>query len=182
MGLPRSGAILVESVLSSFDRVAALGEQELLPRIVNQINVDEVYYLKSLLVSDMEMLNKIADAYLSHFDSGGKPFFIDKLASNFWNIGLILSFVSMRKIFVIRNTHRLLGSRCSSSFLSKDMNIGSVERTSYYYKYYSELWDTPFESSILTIDYEQLFHRPYDIFTNIFPFLFCPGILTTRAV
>ena len=95
VGMQRSGSTLVEQILASHPLIEGTSELPLIPQINREIALDKALagaLFERLAVLDREQWRAIGDEYLaraSAFRHTDRPYFVDKLPSNWTNIGLI---------------------------------------------------------------------------------------------
>ena len=108
LGMPRSGSTLVEQILSSHPEVMGAGELNIIQNMFADCftNVNQAQLQLQHLLSDSQMLNKLAEAYLAKLPPLRKSCFhvIDKQPFNFLYIGFIyLLFPRARIIHTMRD-------------------------------------------------------------------------------
>jgi len=106
VGMPRSGAALIEKILSRINGVHALGEQEAMVFIAS----DYQHYQAAGQIQkpnelSSEQWQSMRQAYLDKISDLSKRIFVDKTPNNFENVGLILKlFPEAKVIQVHRNS------------------------------------------------------------------------------
>jgi len=90
VGMPRSGSTLVEQILATHPLVSGLGEVPYLGESVEQImpRGDAAYYPRLLPYLTDRSLGRIRQLYLNRVPHD-RPFFTDKMLSNFYHVGLV---------------------------------------------------------------------------------------------
>jgi tetratricopeptide (TPR) repeat protein len=166
VGLPRSGSTLVEQILASHSRIEGTMELVNLPNIVRLITIDggkhQLPYPTSLEKFGNEELLAYGRAYL---DSTAvyrtdKPFFIDKLPTNFDKIGLI-HLILPQAIIIDARRHPLdCGLSCYKQHFAGGHHFSySLENIGHYYNDYLRLmdhWDSVLPQKVLCVQYEKV--------------------------
>lgn len=105
IGLQRSGSTLVEQILSSHPLIEATSELPLIPQLSRQIAKDPGLHGNDLFerisALDERQLEALGKSYIDRaaaFRHTDRPYFIDKLPSNWSNVGLIRSILPKAKI------------------------------------------------------------------------------------
>ena len=171
-GLPRSGSTLVEQILASHSQIEGTMELVNLPNIVRLITIDggkhELPYPSSLTKFAKEELLAYGQAYM---DSTAvyrkdKPFFIDKLPTNFDKIGLI-HMILPQAIIIDSRRHPLdCGLSCFKQHFAGGHHFSySLENIGHYYNDYLRLmdhWDSVLPQKVLCIQYENMVSNTED--------------------
>jgi tetratricopeptide (TPR) repeat protein len=167
LGRPRSGSTLVEQILASHPAIEGVGELpyigDLVPQLANS---------GSGAVRYPEALEKLEDAALADFGisylqsaglhrKSGRPYFVDKMPSNFVHVGMIHMILPNAKIIDVR---RNPAATCHSMFKH---NLGksnvSLEELGRLYREYVELmahFDRVLPGRVHRVIYEQLVANP----------------------
>jgi len=165
-GLPRSGSTLVEQILASHSKIEGTMELVNLPNIVRLITIDggkhKLPYPSSLSKFDAQELAAYGQAYI---DSTAvyrkdKPFFIDKLPTNFDKIGLI-HLILPQAIIIDARRHPLdCGLSCFKQHFAGGHHFSySLENIGHYFNDYLRLmdhWDVVLPEKIKCIQYEEM--------------------------
>ncbi|WP_217430245.1 tetratricopeptide repeat-containing sulfotransferase family protein [Sphingomonas bacterium] len=119
VGLPRSGSTLVEQILASHSQVEGtmeLSDLNMVARKLGAAGGEPDDYLDRLLAADADALFALGQEYLDRTRIQRKtdrPFFIDKMPSNFEHIGLIRLILPNAKII---DTRRHPMANCFAAF------------------------------------------------------------------
>jgi tetratricopeptide (TPR) repeat protein len=172
LGLPRSGSTLVEQILASHSLVEGCGELVALPAIVRQLegsHADEPEQADD----DAEALfrsrpiSSLGEEYLERtrfFRRLARPYFTDKMPSNFHHLGVICTVLPNAKIIDVRrhpldcclsNFKQIFPNRHDPSYALADMGL--------YYRGYVELlahFDRILPGRIHRVIYEDLVRDP----------------------
>jgi tetratricopeptide (TPR) repeat protein len=166
VGLPRSGSTLVEQILASHSQIEGTMELVNLPNIVRLITIDggkhDLPYPTSLSKFTKDELLAYGQTYM---DSTAvyrtdKPFFIDKLPTNFDKIGLI-HLIMPRAIIIDARRHPLdCGLSCYKQHFASGHHFSySLEHIGHYYNDYLRLmdhWDQVLPQKVLCVQYEEM--------------------------
>jgi tetratricopeptide (TPR) repeat protein len=166
LGLPRSGSTLVEQILASHSQIEGTMELVNLPNVVRLITIDggkhKLSYPESLWNFEREELLAYGKSYL---DSTAvyrtdKPFFIDKLPTNFDKIGL-LQLILPQAIIIDARRHPLdCGLSCfKQHFASGHQFSYSLPNIGHYYNDYLRLmdhWDSVLPQKVFCVQYEKM--------------------------
>lgn len=166
LGLPRAGSTLVEQILASHSQVEGTDElvnlpliSRLMDRIARKNGMDLTDYLKSFSVKE---LNNYGQKYLDDtaIYRSGKPYFIDKLPSNFLCIGLIHMILPNAIIIDVRRHPLDNGfSTYKQHFAVGNDFSYDLEHIGHYYNGYLKLmdyWDTVLPGKVHCLCYERL--------------------------
>ncbi len=169
VGLPRAGSTLIEQILASHSQVEGTME---LPNILHLIR-DLVYrsrpgdnprYPGVLAQLTREECARLGEQYIRDtlVYRHGKPFFIDKWPSNFWDLGFIHLILPNARIIDAR---REAIACCFSNFkqlFSADSGpqfVYSFEDLAHHYRLYLHLmrhWDAVLPGRVLHVQHEEL--------------------------
>jgi tetratricopeptide (TPR) repeat protein len=167
MGLPRSGSTLVEQILASHSSVEGAGElpviTEMARRLLQMQNARAREDADISMAPDMLDMKALGEEYLSRartFLKLGRPFFTDKMPSNFHHLGLICAMLPNAAIIDIRR-HPLANGfstfkQIFPAAVSPFYDLGDVGR---YYSGYVELmahFDRILPGRVHRIFYEDL--------------------------
>jgi len=157
VGMPRSGTTLVESIIGTNNNVFSGGEMISIPEILKR------YYENDNQNNNPPTLDEIAESYLNRVNylKGNHHYFIDKLPSNFYHIGLILLALPKAKIIHIdRDPWDIAISLfkqlyiANIPFASKFFNIACTIAN---YEHLMNYWREKIpENSMLSLKYEEL--------------------------
>ena len=153
LGMPRSGTTLLEQVLSSHSKIHGAGELNYLPKIIDNVNLDNIKnfdsFIKTLRSEYYSKVKQLSD----------KKFIIDKLPMNFRWIGFIVkAFPEAKIIHIQRNPMAVCWSNYKINFPDSGMDYSlSQKDTAEYYILYNDLmkfWSKNFKEKIININYE----------------------------
>ena len=153
LGMPRSGTTLLEQVLSSHSKIHGAGELNYLPKIIKNLNLDEIKIFDNFIkIIRSEYYKKVL--HLSD-----KKFIIDKLPMNFRWIGFIVkAFPEAKIIHIQRNPMAICWSNYKINFPDPGMDYSlSQKDTAKYYVLYHDLmkfWTDKLKEKIININYE----------------------------
>ncbi len=165
VGMPRSGTSLVEQILASHHEIHGAGELETLTLLIARslATRNGADYTASVSSATTELLNTIGTDYLKHLRtfSSSTTHVIDKLPSNFLNIGMIhLIFPNARIIHCQRNPVDTCLSIYKNYFSSSGHNYSyDLRELGAYYSLYEDLmahWNKVLPERLLNIRYEEL--------------------------
>jgi tetratricopeptide (TPR) repeat protein len=163
VGMFRSGSTLTEQLLAAFPGVAAGGEIDFLPRL---INTELAPFFESLAALTSERLDGFAARYRSELMrvSASAAYVIDKRPDNFLYIGLIKRLFPDAKI--VHTTRNPLDNCLSIFFLHLDQQMSyalSLKDIGHYYREYRRLmayWKSRFADDIFDFNYDALVEEP----------------------
>jgi tetratricopeptide (TPR) repeat protein len=163
VGMFRSGSTLAEQLLAGIPGVAAGGEIDFLPRIVNS---ELVPLFETLETISAEQLERIAVRYRAELTraSANATYVTDKLPDNFLYLGLIKRLFPDAKI--VHTTRNPLDNCLSIFFLHLDQQMSyalNLMDIGHYYGEYRRLmthWKTEFPGDIFDFDYDALLREP----------------------
>jgi tetratricopeptide (TPR) repeat protein len=173
-GMFRSGSTLTEQLLAGCSDVAAGGELDFLPRLVEG---ELSPFPESLAALSSQSLGALAARYRSELArvSASARFVIDKRPDNFLYIGLIKSlFPDARIVHTIRNP---LDNCLSIYFLHLDQRMSyalDLMDIGHYFREYRRLmahWRTKFAADIFDFDYDALVGEPQPTMQRLCAFL-----------
>ncbi len=153
LGMPRSGTTLLEQVLSSHSKIHGAGELNYLPKIIDNVNLDNIKnfdsFIKTLRSEYYKKVKQLSD----------KKFIIDKLPMNFRWIGFIVkAFPEAKIIHIQRNPMAICWSNYKINFPDSGMDYSlSQKDTAEYYILYNDLmkfWSKNLKEKIININYE----------------------------
>jgi len=165
-GLPRSGSTLVEQILASHSMIEGTMELVNLPNVIRRVTIDggkrKQSYPSSLAGFSQEELTAYGKSYI---DSTAvyrtdKPFFIDKMPTNFDKIGLIHMTMPNAIIIDARRHPMDCGFSCFKQHFAGGHHFSyQLKHIASYYNDYLRLmdhWHEVLPGRIFTIEYEAL--------------------------
>jgi tetratricopeptide (TPR) repeat protein len=165
VGLPRSGATLIEQILSSHSMVEGTMELPDLSRIIVDLNAlapPRVEYPEAAQGIDEQLAAKLGATYLNSTMRyrTGSPYFIDKMPNNFPTIGLLQIILPNAKVINARR-HPLdscLGSYKQLFFKGQSFTYDQFELGHYYLQYQRIMdhWHEVLPGKVLDIHYEEM--------------------------
>lgn len=185
VGLPRSGSTLLEYLLASHPQIAAGGEQQALPR-----TLQEVAGVRSRDGLDPELLTKLArlpsaavsqryDQLRGHLPRQGR-YLSDKLPFNGLYAGAILAHLGDARIIHIRRTPVAACWANFRRYLTFPIACGhSLEAAAHFYHHHDALLSYYQQRSpqrVMTIAYEELAAAPDATLNQIFNWLALPPL------
>jgi len=165
VGMPRSGATLVEQVLASHSAVEGTMELPNLPGLVRELeglDGGTDGYPECVAGMSAEQFNRLGARYIdeTRIFRARSHFFIDKMPDNFSHVGLIQLILPNAKIIDVRR-HPL--DTCFSAFKQYFAEghsfTNDLEDLGRYYRSYVGLmdhWDTALPGRVLQVRYEDL--------------------------
>jgi len=168
LGMPRSGATLVEQILASHSQVYGAGELVLLGPSVSatewisaQLSSDQIQSIRRSYFSGLERL-RVPELYIT-----------DKMPVNFWWIGFIIAALPGASIIHVKRDAR---ATCWSNFKHYFSRKGNgyaydFQDVSEYYKMYIDLmafWQKLFPGQIYDLEYEALTEHQEDESRKLF--------------
>ena len=177
VGMFRSGSTLTEQLLAGIPGVAAGGEINFLPQI---INTELTPFFESLASMTTERLDSIAARYRAELMrvSAGAQFVTDKRLDDFLYIGLIKSLFPDAKI--VHTTRDPLDNCLSIYFLHLEQQMSyalNLKDIGHYYREYRRLmahWKSEFADDIFDFNYDALVKDPQRQFKALCEFLGLP--------
>jgi tetratricopeptide (TPR) repeat protein len=186
VGMFRSGSTLTEQLLAALPGVAAGGEIDFLPRL---LNTELTPLFEASAALRPEQLDAIAARYRAELMrvSAQAAYVIDKRPDNFLYIGLIKRLFPDAK--VVHTTRDPLDNCLSIFFLHLEQQMSyalSLEHIAHYYREYRRLmryWKSEFAGDILDFNYDALVEEPERQFKDLCVFLGLswPGRVPTVA-
>ena len=163
VGMFRSGSTLAEQLLAGMPGVAAGGELDFLPRVVNS---EFVPFFETLETISAERLDGIAARYRAELmrASANAAYVTDKRPDNFLYLGLIKRLFPDAKI--VHTTRNPLDNCLSIFFLHLEQQLSyalNLMDIGHYYREYRRLmahWTTEFSGDIFDFDYDTLIKEP----------------------
>lgn len=193
VGMHRSGTTLLEQLLSAHSQVRGLGE---LYDFTSAMRYVTNHHCKGVI--DQMIVERAREADL--FEAGrhylnslawrlqGKPFFTDKLPSNFLNLGFIATALPQAKILhMVRDPVETCFSNLRELFSDANPYSYDMAELADYFQQYHRLmrhWHTLFPGRIFDVDYACLLTRPEAILREICDFCgltFQPYMLDPNA-
>lgn len=163
VGMFRSGSTLAEQLLAGMPGVAAGGELDFLPRVVNS---EFVPFFETLETVSAERLDGIAARYRAELmrASANAAYVTDKRPDNFLYLGLIKRLFPDAKI--VHTTRNPLDNCLSIFFLHLEQQLSyalNLMDIGHYYREYRRLmahWKIEFPGDIFDFDYDALIKEP----------------------
>lgn len=163
VGMFRSGSTLAEQLIAGIPGVAAGGEMDFLPRLVNS---EFVPFFETLESISAERLDGIAARYRAELmrASANAAYVTDKRPDNFLYLGLIKRLFPDAKI--IHTTRNPLDNCLSIFFLHLEQQMSyalNLMDIGHYYGEYRRLmahWKAEFPGDIFDFDYDALIKEP----------------------
>jgi tetratricopeptide (TPR) repeat protein len=177
VGMFRSGSTLTEQLLASLPGVAAGGEINFLPQVVN---TELTPLFESISAMSVERLDGIAARYRAEFMriSAVASFVSDKRLDNFLYIGLIKSLFPQAKI--VHTTRDPLDNCLSIFFLHLEQQLSyalKLDDIGHFYREYRRLmahWKAQYAGDIIEFSYDALVKDPQQQFKALCDFLELP--------
>ena len=164
VGMPRAGSTLLEQILASHSQVDGTLELPEIPRLVRQFRARRSHepdrYAMVLADLSREELRRLGEIYLeeTRVYRRGAPFFVDKMPSNFQEVGFIHLILPNAKIIDAR---RDAMACCFSNFKQLFSNgqefSYDLREVGRYYRSYLRLmdhWDRVLPGKLLRVWYE----------------------------
>lgn len=162
LGMPRSGTTLVEQILASHTQVYGAGELVLLGQSVKSVNWASMQL-------NADRLLDIRKSYFSGLEKIGASelYITDKMPTNFWWIGFIVSaFPDASIIHVKRDARATCWSNYKHYFSGKGHAYAyDLQDVTEYFKMYIDLmafWHELFPGRIVDLEYESLTENQED--------------------
>ncbi len=165
-GLPRSGSTLIEQILASHSQIEGTMELVDLPNVVRLITIAggkrKQSYPSSLGGFSSEELKAYGQVYLdsTEIHRTGKPFFIDKMPTNFDKIGLVHMILPNAVIIDARRHPMDCGFSCFKQHFAGGHHFSyRLEDIGTYYNNYLRLmdhWHDVLPGKVLTVQYEEM--------------------------
>lgn len=169
LGLPRSGSTLIEQILASHSHIEGTHELTEIGRYAGELcGADRDCGLPENPAALLDLTATEACALGERFLSEtrayrrlGRPFFIDKMPNNFWQIGLIHLILPRATMIDVRREPMAC---CFSNFkqlfgtTNQEFTYG-LEDIAGYYRIYADLmlhWETVLPGRVLKVQYEDV--------------------------
>jgi tetratricopeptide (TPR) repeat protein len=167
VGLPRAGSTLLEQILASHSQVEATMELPNISQLIRKLQARQYNELRPrypTVLADLELdqLKRYGEQYLADTQvyRTGKPFFIDKMTSNFRHVGLIHLILPNAKIIdARREPMACCFSNFKQLFPPGQEFTYAIDDVARYYRMYVELmdhWKTVLPGRILKVQYEDV--------------------------
>jgi LPS sulfotransferase NodH len=174
VGMFRSGSTLTEQLLAGVPGVAAGGEINFLPQV---INTELTPFFDSLAAMTAERLDGIAARYRAELlrASAGASFVTDKRLDNFLYVGFIKRLFPEAKI--VHTTRNPLDNCLSIFFLHLEQQMSyalNIQDIGHFYREYRRLmahWNAAFAGEIFEFNYDALVKDPEPQFKALCEFL-----------
>ncbi len=157
VGLPRSNTTLIESLLSCSPNTIAVGESNLIIKIIGRINSKGGYPVSLQNFTTTELV-EMREYYLNTISTQSNLISIDKLPANFWNIGLIkILFPNAKIIHCIKDPVDACVSLFRQNFSEGHAYSYSLKDSADYYDLHLELiehWIKVFPNQIFQLNYK----------------------------
>lgn len=167
VGLPRSGTTLVETMLERHPDIAALGELDVLPRLVTDFGRPP----------DAGALKTLASRYLENLPdaAGNSPLVLDKMPENAWRLGHIAwMFPHARIVYCRRDERDVAISNFFNLYATGNNFTYSLENLAHYsvcHRAVMQHWGTLMPGRIFQVDYDRLVSQPRECMTGLAKFL-----------
>ncbi|WP_321389792.1 tetratricopeptide repeat-containing sulfotransferase family protein [Emcibacter sp.] len=166
VGLPRAGSTLIEQILSSHSQIEGTMELVNLPNLVRRINIEggrrHVAYPMSLAGFTPAELAAFGQSYLDEtaLYRTDKPYFIDKLPTNFERVGL-LHMILPDAIIIDARRHPLDGGfSCFKQHFAGGHEFSyNLENIGHYYNSYLTVmdhWNKVLPGKVHCVQYENM--------------------------
>ena len=167
VGLPRSGSTLIEQILASHSQVDGTLELPDIPRLAHQFRSrngtdDPPPYPAILNELSAEEFREMGEKYIEETQvyRQGAAFFVDKMPSNFREIGLIQLILPNARIIDARREPMACGFGNFKQLFSRGQDFSySLNDIGRYYRNYIELmkhWDQVLPGKILRVQHEEV--------------------------
>jgi tetratricopeptide (TPR) repeat protein len=174
VGMFRSGSTLTEQLLSGISGIAAGGEINFLPQMIDSELTD---FFESMATMTTARLDGIAARYQGELMrvSGGAAFVTDKRPDNFLYLGLIKRLFPNAKI--VHTTRTALDNCLSIFFLHLEQQMSyalNLKDIGHFYREYRRLmahWKSQFGGDIFDFNYDALVSDPEPQFRALCEFL-----------
>lgn len=155
IGMPRSGTTLTEQILSSHPDVTGAGELRRIDRIRKQLKTEDR--------SDREVIGQFAADHLSYLDGLRQPGtsrVIDKMPTNFLNLGLIATlFPNARIVHLRRNPMDVIVSSYCQNLSAPFCDLDALVSYHRQYRRLMDHWQKVLPISIHHVNYESLVNQ-----------------------
>lgn len=161
VGMPRSGTTLTEQILSSHSDVLALGEQNFMTSITNDI-LKDIERSGKVSSEHIQTIRKLYTSEIKKFNNENNCIFLtDKTPHNFIYIGFILSaFPNAKVINLSRDPIAVSWSIYKTYFPADGLRYSyDFDDIAEFYKNYIDLmefWNQLFQNKIYTLNYESI--------------------------
>ena len=177
VGMFRSGSTLTEQLLAGVPGVAAGGEINFLPQLINS---ELLPFFESLAAITADRLDSIAARYRAELMrvAAGAKFVTDKRLDNFLYIGFIKRLFPDAKI--VHTTRNPLDNCLSIFFLHLEQQMSyalNLKDIGHFYREYRRLmahWHNEFAGDIFDFNYDALVKEPQQQFKALCDFLDVP--------
>ncbi len=169
LGLPRSGSTLIEQILASHSRIEGTQELTEIGRYAAELCGSDPDSGLPLRPEALQRLTAAdASALGAHFLSDtrayrrtGRPFFIDKMPNNFWQIGFIHLILPNAIIIDVRREPMACGfSNFKQLFGTTNQEFSyGIDDIAHYYRAYLDMmrhWDAVLPGRVLRVHYEDV--------------------------
>lgn len=168
VGMPRSGSTLVEQILASHSDVAGGGELPIMLRLIDKLDAGSNRYpaaVRDLTSADFTRLgHAVADDLRTA--AHGRRRVVDKLLSNFQNVGLIRRILPNAKIIWCRRSPLDTGLSCFRTLFRRGLSFTyDLNELGRYFRAHDQLmrhWLDMAPDALYPVDYERLIARPED--------------------
>ena len=171
VGMFRSGSTLVEQIVGAHSRVAAGGELDLIPTLVEQIGG----YPEAVAAATPGQVDEWRQFYREALPPHAGTLLTDKRPDNFLHVGLIKTLYPAAKIVHTRRDP--LDNLLSLYFLHLDPAMAyalDLEDAAHWYGQYQRLmahWTALYPGDIFDVDYDALVHEPKPAIEGLLGFL-----------
>ncbi|MDH3442004.1 MAG: sulfotransferase, partial [Gammaproteobacteria bacterium] len=177
VGLPRSGSTLIEQILASHSQIEGTMELVNLPNIVRLMTIAGGKHKRPYPASVSGFSQpELAEYGRTYLDSTAiyrtdKPYFIDKLPTNFDKVGLI-HMILPRAIIIDARRHPLdCGLSCYKQHFAGGHHFSyNLEHIGHYYNDYLRLmdhWDTVLPGKVQCVQYESMISKTEKTVRNL---------------
>ncbi len=162
MGMPRSGTTLLEQILAAHPNVGGAGELTWVGDYAERLSTPDKTWVDAIFKLKPDELRKMGQDYLLTAPARvhGKPWMVDKMPENFWQLGLILSIFPNAKII---HSKRNPMDTCLSLYFQQFSNVilysANLDDLARHYRLYHEMmdiWSDIYGSRIFQNQYEEL--------------------------
>jgi len=180
IGLPRSGSTLCEQILASHTDIQGMGELTLLPELLGKLEISlKTPYPRILTKLDGQQLRKLRDTYITTLqDTLKRPYFTDKLPSNFWLVGLIKVLFPDSPVINTNRSPIDTGFSCYKHLFSGGQKFAyDLTEIRQYIDLHNELmayWHEILPGAVYELKYEDLVQKPEETVTSMLAFCELP--------
>lgn len=170
-GMFRSGSTLVEQILAAHSKVAAGGELDLIPALVEKIGG----YPEAVATADSPTVDSWRNQYLAGLPDRGAGPLTDKRPDNFLHIGLIKTLFPDAKIIHTRRDP--LDNLLSLYFLHLDPGMAyalDLDDAAHWHAQHERLmqhWKSLYPNDISDVNYDALVREPRPVIEALLGFL-----------